>query len=94
MSTDAQTDLDRIKTAINERWLRPTLGWRTAAQYWNERRPLDDERSSFLDDVRARADRLRGERVEDPLAMRLAIEQALTQTGYLRIKPGPMALRE
>jgi hypothetical protein len=91
---DLQPELDRMKSAFNERWLRPTLGWRSAAQIWNARRPLDDERSSFLDDVRARADRLRARSVENRLAMRLAIEQALTQRGYLRITPGRMALCE
>jgi hypothetical protein len=91
---DVQTELDQMKSALNERWLRPTLGWRSAAQCWNARRPLDDERSFFLDDVHERADRLRAHRVEDRLAMRLAIEQALTQKGYLRITPGRMALCE
>lgn len=91
---DLQTELDRMKSAFNERWLRPTLEWRSAAEIWSTRRPLDDERSSFLDDVRTRAARLRARHVEDRLAMRLAIEQALTQRGYLRITPGRTELCE
>jgi hypothetical protein len=91
---DMQTELDRMKTALNERWLRPTLKWRSAAHRWAARPPIDHERDSFLDDIRQRAARLRGHHVEDRLAMRLAIEQALTQRGYLRVTPGRLALCE
>jgi hypothetical protein len=93
-SDDIQRELDRMKTALNDRWLRPTLGWRTAAHCWGARRSVDHERSSFLDDVGARAARLRQHAVEDRLATRLAIEQALTQRGYLRVTPGRKALCE
>ncbi len=89
---ELQSEFDRMKSAFNERWLRPTLDWSSAAQCWSTRRSLEDERSSFLDDVHDRAARLRGRRVEDRLAMRLAIEQALTQRGYLRITPGRKVL--
>lgn len=91
---DMQVELDRMKSALNERWLRPTLGWRSAAQCWTARRTLDDERSSFLDDVHERAAHLRARSIENRLAMRLAIEQALTQRGYLRITPGRKTLCE
>jgi hypothetical protein len=93
-SDDMQAELDRMKRALNERWLRPTLGWRSAAQCWEARRTVDNERGSFLDEVRDRAARLRGRRVESRLAMRLAIEQALTQRGYLRVTRGRKALCE
>jgi transposase-like protein len=91
---DMQVELDRMKTALNERWLRPTLSWRSAAQCWAARGTLDDVRDSFLDDVHERAARLRAKGIEDRLAMRLAIEQALTMKGYLRVTPGRKALCE
>jgi transposase-like protein len=93
-SDDIQPTLDRMKSALNERWRRPTLGWRSAAQVWATRRSFDDERASFLDEVDKRAARLRGTGIDQRLAMRLAIEQALTQRGYLRVTPGRTALCE
>jgi hypothetical protein len=91
---DMQAELDRMKSALNERWLRPTLGWQSAADAWKRRRSYDDERSSFLDDVDQRAARLQRSVADRRLAMRLAIEQALTQRGYLRVTPGRKALCE
>ena len=93
-SDDMQTELDRMKSALNERWLRPTLGWRSAAQVWDTRRCLDDERSSFLDEIDERAAHLRSRGIDLRLAKRLAIEQALTHRGYLRVTPGRQALCE
>jgi len=93
-SDDMQSELERMKSALNERWLRPTLGWKNAAQVWNTRRSFDDERGSFLDEIDERAAQLRDRGIEQRLAMRLAIEQALTQRGYLRITPGRKALCE
>ena len=93
-SDDMQAELDRMKSALNARWLRPTLGWRSAAECWDRRRSFDHERRSFLDEVHDRAAHLRGRAVEQRLAMRLAIEQALTQRGYLRVTPGRKALCE
>jgi len=93
-SDDMQPELDRMKSALNDRWLRPTLGWRSAGQVWETRRSYDDERGSFLDEIDERAARLRAHDVDQRLAMRLAIEQALTQRGYLRVTPGRKALCE
>jgi hypothetical protein len=70
-----------MKSALNDRWLRPTLGWRSAEQHWNTRRSIDDERASFLNEVRTREARLRAHEADHRLAKRLAIEQALTQKG-------------
>jgi hypothetical protein len=91
---DMQSELDRMKSAFNDDWRRPTLDWCTPAEQWSKRRALDDERSSFLDDVCDRAARLGANGIEETLAMRLAIEQALTQKGILRITPGRQALCE
>ena len=93
-SDDMQSELDQMKTALNERWLRPTLGWKSAARVWETRRSFDDERGSFLNEIDERAARLRNHDIYQRLAMRLAIEQALKQRGYLRITPGRKALCE
>jgi len=89
-----QADLDRMKTAFNDAWLRPTLGWRSAAQCWDARRPLDDDRDELHEEVHRRAAQLRAHDVDTDLAMRLAIEQALTQRGYLKITSGRRLLCE
>lgn len=83
-----QQRLDLMKTAFNNLWLRPTLGWRNATQCWQARAPLDDDRDELRDDVERRAAALRASSVPHDLAMRLAIEQALTQRGHLRVTPG------
>ncbi|HQR45951.1 MAG TPA: hypothetical protein PK598_08040 [Thermoanaerobaculia bacterium] len=83
---------DEMITALNTLWRRPTLAWRTAAEVWNERAPLDIDRDEFRRDVARRAGHLR--RHLDPRASnaglpeRLAIEQALTERGLLRRIPG------
>jgi hypothetical protein len=81
-------DFDRMRSALNRLWLRPTLGWRTAEAIWNERPPLDDDRDRLHDEIQQRIARLRGQGVRDDMAMRLAIEQALIERGYLTITPG------
>ena len=89
-----QSHLDAMRTALNCLWRRPTLAWRSAAELWAARPPLDDDRYELYDEVQHRAAKLRAQRVEEDLAMRLAIEQALTQRGLLKITPGRSLLRE
>ena len=89
-----QSQLDAMKSALNARWLRPTLRWHSAAQLWERRRSFDDERSSFLDETDERAAHLRDRGLDQRLATRLAIEQALTQRGYLRVTLGRQTLCE
>lgn len=84
--------LAEMKTALNALWRRPTLGWCTASELWNARPNLDEDRDAFRYDVHQRAARLRAHNVDDQLAMRLAIEQALTAKGYLRVTPGRKVL--
>ncbi len=91
---DMQSALDRMKSAFNDSWRRPTLDWRTPSECWSNRSAVDHERDSFLDDVRARCMRLCEHNVESKLAKRLAIEQALTAKGILRITPGRQTLCE
>jgi hypothetical protein len=83
-----QRGLDEMKNALNDLWRRPRLGWRTATQCWEERGPLEEDREALRIDVELRAQRLRENHVVSDVAMRLAIEQALTVRGYLRVIPG------
>jgi hypothetical protein len=86
----ARSKRRRSKLAINERWRRPALGWRTPAEAWAARPPIErNVRDSFCNEVYARAARIERHLDHDnDLAMRLAIEQALTQRGYLRLERG------
>jgi transposase-like protein len=76
---------DEMRDALNRLWPRRTLGWRTPEAAWKERPPVNDNRTELYQEVTARAARLRAKGVNDDLAMRLAIEKALTNRGYLRI---------
>lgn len=86
--------LEEMKNALNALWRRPRLGWCTASEVWNSRPTLDEDRDELRYDVQQRAARLRAHDVDNQLAMRLAIEQALTAKGYLRVTPGRKALCE
>ncbi len=82
----------QMRSALNERWRRPTLGWRTAAEAWRDRLPIEEDRTALRDEVHERAARiereLQGRGAYRGLAWRLAIEHALIKRGYLRIGPG------
>jgi hypothetical protein len=79
-----------MRAAVNERWRRRALGWRTPAEAWAQRPHIGRElRDSFRAEVYDRATRIERHMDHDSdLAMRLAIEQALTQRGYLRLERG------
>ncbi len=84
---------ERMRRELNEAWPRRTLGWMTSAEKWATRSVPCDDRADLRARVAERAAQLRrGERldndVDDLLVQRLAIEQALTQLGYLRQQPG------
>jgi hypothetical protein len=85
-----QPECDRMRAAINERWRRRALGWRTPAEAWALRPSIGRElRDSFRAEVYDRAARIERHMDHDnDLAMRLAIEQKLTQRGYLRLERG------
>ena len=87
-----QQELDFMKTAFNDLWLRRKLGWSNATQRWQARSPLVDDRDELRDDVERRATHLRASSLPNDLAMRLAIEQALTTRGHLRVTPGRQLL--
>jgi len=79
-------------SVLNTLWRRPTLAWKTAAEVWNERTPIDVDRNEFNRDVTNCAEHLRrrlDSRAGDAgLPERLAIEQTLTQRGLLCRIPG------
>jgi hypothetical protein len=85
-----QPECDRMRAALNDRWPRRALDWRTPADVWATRAPITRElRDSFQQEVYDRAARLDQHLDHDSdLAMRLAIEQALTQRGYLCLERG------
>jgi hypothetical protein len=87
-ATELQRQCDQMRVALNERWPRRALGWRTPAQVWASRPPVTSElRDSFRREVYDRVARLERHLTHDnDLAMRLAIEQALTDRGYLRLE--------
>lgn len=77
--------LEGMTMALNRLWRRPTLGWLTSEEVWLNQPPLDDDRDEFHDEVHERAQHFRARDLPPDLAMRLAIEQALTNRGYLQI---------
>jgi hypothetical protein len=81
---------DRMRFALNDAWPRRTLGWMTAAEKWATRSAPCDDRTALRASVADRARRLRRDTpgAAALLIQRLAIEQALTQRGYLRQQPG------
>jgi hypothetical protein len=84
---------ERMRRALNDAWSRRSLGWMTAQQRWSTRVVPSDDRDQLRDAVADRAARLRshprlGDRVDELLVQRLAVEQELTQRGYLRQQPG------
>ena len=81
----SDADLDKMKTTFNDCWRRPTLDWKTAAECWNARPPIHDDRDELQHEVHERVARLCADNVPNDLAMRLAIEQALIKRGYLRV---------
>ena len=80
--------IEPMRCALNRLWRRPTLAWMTAEQAWNARLQLAEDRSLLREEIRQRADQLlhrnESRRVSADQAERLAIEQSLTQRGYLR----------
>lgn len=73
--------------AMNARWRRRGLGWRTAQEVWQNRPMLQEDRDELRRDVERIAARLQqqdgGRGFPADMAERLAIEAALTKRGYL-----------
>lgn len=85
-------DMDTMMAALNAKWRRSTLGWRTAAEAWAARPMLDVDRDALAEEVNERAERLRRKLDTIPgprdLAWRLAVKQVLTDRGLLRVEKG------
>ncbi len=88
----AENELDPLLHVVNRVWRRGRLGWKTAAELWNARAPVVEDRAKLREEVDERAARIRHElesRGENAAqAERFAIEAALQNRGYLRRKVG------
>jgi hypothetical protein len=85
--------IEKMLYCLNTLWRRPTLEWKTAAEIWNARTPISiNTRRAFREEVYDRTQRIRcalnrrGKPTD--LAERLAIEQTLTNMGYLHQQIG------
>ncbi len=89
-------DLTRMRVALNDRWHRRTLQWRTAAEVWRARAPLDVDRYALALEVDRRAECILTARptrtVDEDVARRFAIEHALESRGLLRRRGGTECL--
>jgi hypothetical protein len=83
---------EQLRRRLNILWRRPTLGWQTAQERWNQRPKLAVDRCALREEVRERAARIRQDSTPSDapcdLAERLAIEHALTTRGYLQRQLG------
>ena len=80
---------DRMRTALNTLWARPTLGWWTAEQAWRTRPPITVDRRALRLDVEARTASLVARyHLERTVAQRRATESALETLGLLTIHHG------
>ena len=74
-------------SAIDTRWPRRALGWRTAQEIWQNRSPLRVDRDALRREVRQLTAKLQRESIgrgfPADMAERLAIEAALTRRGLL-----------
>lgn len=81
--------IDRMMQSLNNRWPRRRLRWRTAGQEWNTRPTLNVDRVEMRKEVEEVCARLVAERgFTSDVGWRLAVEQALTKRGLLRVVPG------
>src|SRR6266481_2169875 len=65
--TDA-AELQEMLRVLNQRWLRPSLGWRSSAALWGARRAMRTNRRELRHDVVRRAAQLRRSRCAPKLA--------------------------
>jgi hypothetical protein len=77
-----------MRTALNGLWARPTLGWCTAEQAWQQRPTVNVDRHELRRDVDRHAASLVSNGVEVLRARRIAIESALEERELLTINPG------
>lgn len=90
---DLALPLERMMRALNTRWRRRRLDWRTSSEVWDTRAPLRVDRNELAEEVEDKTERIvRRLDVQiapaRDLAQRLAIEQALVRRGLLRREVG------
>lgn len=81
--------IDDMMRSLNNRWPRRRLCWRTAAEGWGRRAELNVDRMQLRKQVEEACRHLVVDYGLKPdLGWRLAVEQALTKRGLLRVVPG------
>jgi hypothetical protein len=81
--------LDHMMESLNTLWPRRRLGWTTAAQEWTTRPAIDIDRVKLRKEVETTCRRLVARHdVKPTVGWRLAVKQALTRRGLLRVRPG------
>jgi hypothetical protein len=84
-----QITIDDMMRSLNNRWPRRKLGWTTAAREWSTRPTINVDRVQLRKEAEERFGRLVArDNVKPSLGWRLAVEQALTARGLLRVTPG------
>lgn len=82
--------IERMRTALNVRWRRRALDWKTPAEVWDTRPLVDVDRAELRVRVDDHTRKLRAaashDTMSEDLARRLAIEHVLTNLGYLKIE--------
>lgn len=85
----ASEAVDPMMASLNNSWRRRRLGWRTPGECWRLRTDPVVDRVALRTEVEKKCRTLVAEHGLKPdLGWRLAVEQALTSRGLLRIKPG------
>ena len=87
-SAQLAAEADAMQTALNGLWARPTLGWCTSQQRWNQRSPIQVDRMELRDEVEHNTQRLVRSGLEATRAQRFATESALIERGLLTINSG------
>jgi hypothetical protein len=89
---DTDEQISTMMLALNGRWRRRTLGWRTAGEVWQTRSPIDVDRTELRKEVARETESLRHKPAlrgrPGDFAERLAIEHALARRGLLRRERG------
>jgi hypothetical protein len=81
--------IDPMMASLNNSWRRRRLGWSTGAERWRMRPELNVDRVQLRKEVEETCRHLVVDDALKPdLGWRLAIEQALTKRGLLRVVPG------
>lgn len=81
--------IERMMSSLNNSWRRRRLGWSTPAERWEARPELNMDRAQLRRDVEQRWRHLSAEGgLKSDLGWRLAVQQALTSRGLIRVVPG------